>query len=312
MVAVEVLDRVTHRFGRPAQAAGDAPADLGQRGGAAPAQAAGTPQNLFLLLFRQLRKSAASATRSLFVARKGPTSDGKKADLAAAVAQDRQADQAALAPAVDRLGRDVQLLADLFQRQHRLRTSSTGIAGSDAGQLGDQQRPGRAPDPRPSITQVRVSVRAIIGDAVTDELVRVLLVAADLGQQPLGPAQVAPSGVAGAQSAPVDPPTASVLGVCKSSCSWGSLLCSRLLHHMSVTTAYLAPSGLIFLLDAAGLIQVLPIRDECPAWGFRKIPRGAVNSPRYRGPSFMWLFVASRRPSVELQRVEPLVSTNWT
>ena len=43
---------------------------------------------------------------------------------------------------------------------------------------------------RPRDEQVRVRVRAEIGDAVTDELVRILLSRLDLGQQLLGPGQL--------------------------------------------------------------------------------------------------------------------------
>ena len=64
---------------------------------------------------------------------------GQKADLPPAVEQDRQADQAPLAPAVDRLGRDVQLLADLFQRQHRLGHVLNGQGRHRVGQFRQEQ-----------------------------------------------------------------------------------------------------------------------------------------------------------------------------
>ena len=80
VLAVEVLDGVAHRFGRTTQAAGDAPAHLGQRAGAhAPGRRAATQNVVLSRPARQLRKRwLPRSTRSLLVSRNGSTSEGKK------------------------------------------------------------------------------------------------------------------------------------------------------------------------------------------------------------------------------------------
>ena len=92
-------------------------------------------------------------------------------------------------PAPDSLGRDVERLAHLLERDHRL------------GRLIDRQsrqRPIESIDQEPQIVpqivarnpQVRVSIRAVLGHAEADELIRVHAARIDLAQKPGGAAEL--------------------------------------------------------------------------------------------------------------------------
>jgi len=120
VLAVEVLDRVADRLGAAPQAAGDPAAHLGQRA-ARVGQPAGAAEDVFLLLLRHLREPAAALHALLVGGDERLHQAGQKAQLPAAVVQEGQPDQAALLPPVDRLRRDVESLAQLLQRQDRLR-----------------------------------------------------------------------------------------------------------------------------------------------------------------------------------------------
>src|SRR5438309_9664639 len=115
MLTIVVLDGVTHGLRRTAQTAGDAPADLGKRAAAYPSQAFRSSQNVLFLLFRKLREAAAALNAILVGAHETVHHGLQITDLPPAVSQNAPADQAALAPAADRLRRHVKLLADLLE-----------------------------------------------------------------------------------------------------------------------------------------------------------------------------------------------------
>ena len=189
IVAVEVLDGVAHRFRRPAQTAGNAPADVGQAAGADAGQAASPAQDLFLFLVGELREPAALFHPVLVGRQERIDQRGQEAHVPPAVEQDRQPDQATLAPAVDRLGGDVQLLADFLERQHRLGHVLDGQGRHRVGQFRQEQAQIMnhvAADDQ----QIGVFRRTEIGHAVTEERVRIRLIRVDFVEQLLGPGEL--------------------------------------------------------------------------------------------------------------------------
>ena len=182
MGAVEVLDRVADRLGRPSQSAGESAADLGQRpaGGGEPA---GGADDLFLFVVAQVREPAAALDLAL-VRRHELLDDGsREAEVPTAVVQYPPADQVVhRLPTAKGLRRHVQKLADLFERQHRL--------GRPLDRHG-RQRTVQPVDEQPQIVvqvvagnqQVRVRVRPEAGETEADELVRVLLLDVDAAEE---------------------------------------------------------------------------------------------------------------------------------
>src|SRR2546425_654945 len=118
MLNIKVLDRVANRLGRSAQAPRDASAHFGKAAEAEPGEAAGAAENLILFFLAEERELAALLDAILVGGQEGIHQRRNKTELTMAIANDRDADQAALAPAVDRLGGDAQLLADFVNRHH--------------------------------------------------------------------------------------------------------------------------------------------------------------------------------------------------
>jgi hypothetical protein len=187
--AVKVLQGIADGLGGSAQAAGDAPAHLGQGAARHSRHAPAAPHDLVFLRLRQLRKVGAALHVRPVGGQETVHHRLHEADLTPAVGQHLAAHQAAVAPARDRLGRDVQALADLLQRQHRL---------GDGLHRHRRRRPGQRLDQEAQVVlqhvaldeQVGVGVGAELGDPVTDELVRVVPARLDLGQKPLGTGQL--------------------------------------------------------------------------------------------------------------------------
>src|SRR5438067_1596292 len=101
MLDVEILDRIANRFGRTAQAAGDAAADFGQAAKAESGEAASATQDIVLFFLREQRELAALFDTHLVGGQEGVHQRRKESELTMAIAHDRDADQAALAPAMD-------------------------------------------------------------------------------------------------------------------------------------------------------------------------------------------------------------------
>src|SRR5262245_4722848 len=119
MLAIKVLDRVADRFGRPAQFLGYAATDLRQVADAEAVETMCATQILSLLHQLWLLEFPALLNAILMGGQEGIRQRGQKSHLTPAVVQDRQTDQAALPPAVDRLRGHVELAAEFLQRQHR-------------------------------------------------------------------------------------------------------------------------------------------------------------------------------------------------
>ncbi len=186
MLAVVVLDGVTDGLDGAAQAAGDAPADLGERAAADARQPAGPSQDVLAFVLGHLRETAA-ALDAVGVARQEAIDHRlQEAHLPLAVEDDGLTHQAELAPAADGLGRDVQLLADLLQGDDRL--------GNVLGRHRRQHLAGQGLHQQKQVVrqlvagheQVGVRLRAIFRDAPADELIRIALGRIDLGQQSFG------------------------------------------------------------------------------------------------------------------------------
>ncbi len=181
MLTVMVLDGVTDRLNRAAQAAGDAPADLGERSAADAGQTAGAAENVFALRLGHLRETAASLDPVGVRLQKTVHHRLQEADLPLAVVDDGLADQAELAPAANGLGRDVQPFADLFQRDDRL--------GHLAGRQRRQHLARQCLHEQQQVVgqlvagdeEIGVRLRAIFRDAPADERVRIALGWVDLG-----------------------------------------------------------------------------------------------------------------------------------
>src|SRR5437762_10588060 len=100
MLNVEVLDRVADRLGRAAQALGDPSAHFRKAAKAKAGEAAGAAKDELLFLGRELREPAALLDPLLVGGQEGVHERRQKTNLAPAIADHRDADQAALAPAV--------------------------------------------------------------------------------------------------------------------------------------------------------------------------------------------------------------------
>ena len=93
MLAVVVLDRVADRLDRPAQAAGDAPADLGQGAATDARQTTGPPQDVLALVVGHLREAAAALHAVRVGRQKAIDHRLQEADLTLAVGNDGPAHQ---------------------------------------------------------------------------------------------------------------------------------------------------------------------------------------------------------------------------
>src|SRR4029453_14298736 len=115
MLPIKVLDRVPDGLGGSLQLPCDAAADLRQVAGDQGPKAPGAPANFPLLRFRELAELAALLHPLLMGCQEGIRQRRQKTHLTPPVVQDRQTDQTALSPAVDGLGRDVELAAEFLQ-----------------------------------------------------------------------------------------------------------------------------------------------------------------------------------------------------
>src|SRR5438105_3693096 len=113
MLAVKVFDGITNRLGRTSQAPGNPAAYFGQGTAADPRQPFSSLQDFLPLRIRQLRKATAAFDPVLIGGQKALDDRLAIADLSAPVVDDPAADEAALTPATDRFGRDVEPIADL-------------------------------------------------------------------------------------------------------------------------------------------------------------------------------------------------------
>src|SRR5437870_5757511 len=98
MLDIKILDRVADRLGRSMQPAGDASADFGEAAEAEAGEPAGAAENVVLFVLAQKRELAALLDAILVGGQERVHQRRNKAELAMAVADDRDADQAALAP----------------------------------------------------------------------------------------------------------------------------------------------------------------------------------------------------------------------
>src|SRR5207253_9286042 len=90
---VKILDRVAHGFRRTAQAARDAPADLGKRAAAHARQAFRPSQNVLFLVLGELREASAALDPILIGIYKTIHDRLQVTDLPSPIAQDAPAHQ---------------------------------------------------------------------------------------------------------------------------------------------------------------------------------------------------------------------------
>ena len=173
VLTVEVLDGVTDGLHGAAQPPRNAPADLGERAAADARQPLGPPQHVFALGVRHLGKPAA-ALHAVGLRRQEVVHHRLlEAELALALAEDDLPLQAELAPAPDGFRRNIQPLADVVQRDHRVVEQADHFP-QVAGQVAAVEQ------------QVRLGVGPIARDAETDELVRIAFAGLDLAEEPAG------------------------------------------------------------------------------------------------------------------------------
>src|SRR5579875_2771283 len=116
MQAIMILDGVADGLDRTSQTASDAPADLCECAAAYPRQTTSTAKNLFPLVLAHLRKAAAALDAVRVGLQKALHHRLQEANLPFAIGHDGLTHQAETAPATNRFRRDVELLADLVQR----------------------------------------------------------------------------------------------------------------------------------------------------------------------------------------------------
>jgi hypothetical protein len=162
-----------------------ASADFGQAAEAEPGKAPGATQNVFLFFRRKQGELSTPGYALLIGGQKGVHQRRNKAKLAMTIADHGDADQAALAPTVDRLRRHVELLADLVNRQHRLRDLRDRDRRQRIRQLVDPQAE-VVDDVRSGDQESGIGIRAIIGYPETDELVGIRAARVNFSQQLFG------------------------------------------------------------------------------------------------------------------------------
>src|SRR5439155_17129640 len=99
VLPVVVIDRIADRLDRPSQAAGNPPADFGQRPPADPRQTPCPPQDFFLFFLRQLRETTPSFHVLLVLLEEPINHRLQEPDLQPAFQKNPPSDQAAVAPA---------------------------------------------------------------------------------------------------------------------------------------------------------------------------------------------------------------------
>ena len=158
MLLVELLERVANRLDAAARLLGQPPGDLG-RAAAGLRQAPRALDDLAALVVGQLAELRAAAHALLVLRHEALDRALQEADPLAAVEHEPPADQPLLAPAGNRLGRDVELLGSALRRSARARRPPS--AGTSAASDRSSTNSRRSwPASLPGQLQVRDTTRA--------------------------------------------------------------------------------------------------------------------------------------------------------
>jgi len=182
MMPIEVFQRVTNRLDGTAGAAGNAPADLGRAGPRA-GQPPGTRDDLVAFDVAHLGKLCAALDVAGMPRHKPLHRRFEEADPLAVPEHEAAAHQPAVPPPIDRLCRDLETLADVFDGQNLL-GQALGLDVGAVGEILDEEaqimRGIFAGD-----QQIRVHFRTIRGDPLAQILVTVILREIELFQKQL-------------------------------------------------------------------------------------------------------------------------------
>jgi hypothetical protein len=184
VLLVEVLNGVPNGLGRSFHFLGNPSADFGQRRGAAFRHSSGSIEDLFALFVGELAEPGSTGHVVGVLADEPLHGRLQKSHAPSAVDQEPSTDEAALSPAVDRLGGNIEPLADVLDRKDRL----LHVFGSKIRARGDVfDEESQVMDHVFAVQhQIRIVVGAILSNPITDVLVRVRFRGIDFAQQRFG------------------------------------------------------------------------------------------------------------------------------
>ena len=147
-------------------------------------QAAGPVDDVLSLLVGKLAEPRTASHALLIRLHEAVDAAPQKADALAAVEHQPPAHQAQLAPTRNGLGRNIELLGQLFDREHLL----ADVVGRHVGRIRQilDEQPQIVPQIVAGDFARRRLRRPITGDAEADVFVGIRLLRIDLGDQPLG------------------------------------------------------------------------------------------------------------------------------